>query len=133
MNDTFKAYYKGSGPVLRDAAASQDPDIRIMYDWLYQFVTGTYQLENTSSLHLKRLVDQLEQGGGFANHGAARSLTAHLDSVIRFEEKGNKQQAAHHMDGFMKLLESHKESGAVSGKAYPMLKANGEYLAKRLQ
>lgn len=133
MNDTFKAYYKGSGPVLRDAAASQDPDIRIMYDWLYQFVRGTYQLENTSSLHLKGLVDQLEQAGGFANHGAARSLTAHLDSVIRFEEKGNKQQAAHHLDGFMELLESHKQSGTVSGKAYPLLKANGEYLAKHMQ
>jgi hypothetical protein len=133
MKDAFKAYYMGSGPVLRDAATSQDPDIRMMYDWLYQFVKGTYQLENTGSLHLKGLVDQLEQAGEFANQGAARSLVAKLDSVIRFEEKGNKKQAAHHLDGFMKLLDSHKQSGAVSARAYPLLKANGEYLAKHLQ
>ncbi|MGY5342035.1 DUF4855 domain-containing protein [Paenibacillus glucanolyticus] len=133
MKDAFKAYYMGSGPVLRDAATSQDPDIRMMYDWLYQFVKGTYQLENTGSLHLKGLVDQLEQAGEFANQGAARSLVAKLDSVIRFEEKGNKKQAAHHLEGFMKLLDSHKQSGAVSARAYPLLKANGEYLAKHLQ
>lgn len=132
MNDTFKAYYKGSGPVLRDAAASHDPDIRIMYDWLYQFVKGTYTLNNVSAKSIKELVNQLEQANEFANHGAARSLTAQLDSVIRFEEKGDQRKAAHHLDGFMKLLEKHKQRGVVSAKAYPLLKANGQYLAKHL-
>ncbi|HAG00229.1 DUF4855 domain-containing protein [Paenibacillus lactis] len=133
MTDTFKAYYKGSGPVLGTAAASEDPEIRIMYDWLYQFVKGTYQLDNTGTVHMKELVNQLEKGGQFKSHGAARSLTAHWDSVVRFEEQGNKEQASGHLDRFLELLEQHKQNGLVSGKAYPLLKANADYVAKRLR
>lgn len=46
--DTFKAYYKGSGPVLRDAANSQDPQVRELYDRLYQFASGQNPGSNTA-------------------------------------------------------------------------------------
>ncbi|WP_231515152.1 DUF4855 domain-containing protein [Paenibacillus sp. UNC217MF] len=36
----FTAYYKGSGPVLRDAANSTNPSIRALYDRLYNFTRG---------------------------------------------------------------------------------------------
>ncbi|MFD0698057.1 DUF4855 domain-containing protein [Paenibacillus sp. GCM10027628] len=42
MGNAFKAYYKGSGPVLMKAATSQDPEIRNLYDSLYRFTKGTY-------------------------------------------------------------------------------------------
>ena len=42
MGNAFKAYYKGSGPVLKNAAASTDPEIRNLYDSLYRFTKGTY-------------------------------------------------------------------------------------------
>lgn len=41
MGNAYKAYYKGSGPVMFDAAASKDPEIRNLYDKLYQFAKGT--------------------------------------------------------------------------------------------
>ncbi|MCM3340570.1 DUF4855 domain-containing protein [Paenibacillus sp. MER TA 81-3] len=37
----YKAYYKGSGTILHDAAASKDPEIREVYDKLYQFAKGS--------------------------------------------------------------------------------------------
>lgn len=42
MRNAFKAYYKGSGPVLKNSATSTDPEIRNLYDSLYRFTKGTY-------------------------------------------------------------------------------------------
>lgn len=42
MKHAFKAYYKGSGPVLKRMAESPDPETRRLYDLLYKFVRGTY-------------------------------------------------------------------------------------------
>ncbi|NOU72677.1 DUF4855 domain-containing protein [Paenibacillus sp. LMG 31458] len=41
----FKAYYQGNNAVY-DTAVSGAPSTRIMYDWLNQFVKGTYQVHN---------------------------------------------------------------------------------------
>ncbi|SMG42592.1 DUF4855 domain-containing protein [Paenibacillus aquistagni] len=121
MGSPFKAYYQGSGPVLRTAALSQDPDTRILYDWLYQFVKGTYVLNSGSSAALKQSVERFEAAGEFKNHGAARSLTAKLDSVIRSEQKQQTNQAVEHMNDFVEHLHSKQKSGHISGKAYQQL------------
>lgn len=216
MDNAFKAYYKGSGPVLKNAAESKDPQIRVLYDWLYQFVKGTYKLDKapdiaasmngspfeegevvgdsesvsftweakdngngissvaavfngeayakgsaidlagqpgehelvitvidklggetaksykiivtTSPQDMKRIMERLEADGEFSNRGAVRSLTARLDSVIRFEEKGELEKAVEHMNGFAQLLESHKQNGHVSDKAYGILSSDAEVL-----
>lgn len=44
MNNVFKGHYQGNNSLLR-AAQSADPDQRILYDWMYQFVKGTYELQ----------------------------------------------------------------------------------------
>lgn len=41
MNDAFKAYYQGNAALL-DSSRSKDPSIRQLYDWMYQFIKGTY-------------------------------------------------------------------------------------------
>ncbi|WP_136604943.1 DUF4855 domain-containing protein [Paenibacillus dokdonensis] len=47
MQNGFKAYYQGNNAVY-DSAVSTDAATRIMYDWLYQFVNGTYQINNAA-------------------------------------------------------------------------------------
>ncbi|HEY6739258.1 MAG TPA: DUF4855 domain-containing protein, partial [Actinopolymorphaceae bacterium] len=42
MTDAYKAYYQGNDAVLQ-AAESDDPRVRQLYDWLYEFVRGTYE------------------------------------------------------------------------------------------
>lgn len=41
MQSGFKAYYQGNDAVY-NTAVSTDPASRVLYDWLYQFVKGTY-------------------------------------------------------------------------------------------
>lgn len=47
MQSAFKAYYQGNNAVF-DTAVSADPATRILYDWLYQFIKGTYQANNAA-------------------------------------------------------------------------------------
>lgn len=46
MLNGFKAYYQGNNAVYH-TAVSTDPATRILYDWLYQFVKGTYEKNST--------------------------------------------------------------------------------------
>ncbi|WP_229106577.1 DUF4855 domain-containing protein [Paenibacillus sp. 1001270B_150601_E10] len=127
MGSAFKAYYQGSGPVLKTAALSNDPSTRILYDWLYQFVKGTYTVNSTATASLKASVEQFEAAGEFKNHGAAQSLKAKLDSVIHAESKQKSQEAAQYMNEFVSHLDNKKSSKHISDKAYQQLHASAQY------
>ncbi|MBO0991764.1 DUF4855 domain-containing protein [Bacillus sp. SD088] len=43
MENSFKAFYQGNNAIY-DTAVSKDPATRILYDWLYQFSNGTYEI-----------------------------------------------------------------------------------------
>ncbi|WP_227793305.1 DUF4855 domain-containing protein [Paenibacillus guangzhouensis] len=43
MTEGFKSYYQGNNAVY-NTAVSKDPATRVLYDWLYQFVKGTYKV-----------------------------------------------------------------------------------------
>ncbi|MGG0814199.1 DUF4855 domain-containing protein [Paenibacillus alvei] len=45
MQNGYNAYYQGNDAVYH-AAVSKDPSNRILYDWLYQFVKGTYSVNS---------------------------------------------------------------------------------------
>ncbi|MFY0758905.1 DUF4855 domain-containing protein [Metabacillus dongyingensis] len=47
MQHAFKAYYQGNNAIY-NTAISKDPKTRILYDWLYQFVNGTYVKDQTA-------------------------------------------------------------------------------------
>ncbi|MET9019944.1 DUF4855 domain-containing protein [Actinopolymorpha sp. NPDC004070] len=46
MKSAFLAYYQGNDAVLQ-AANSRDPRQRVLYDWLHEFVRGTYRPQST--------------------------------------------------------------------------------------
>lgn len=47
MQNGYRAYYQGNNAVY-NAAFSQDPSNRVLYDWLYQYVNGTYEINNAA-------------------------------------------------------------------------------------
>lgn len=46
MQNGFRAYYQGNNAVY-NLAVSKDSSLRLMYDWLYQYVNGTYVINNS--------------------------------------------------------------------------------------
>lgn len=47
MQKGFRAYYQGNNAVY-NLAVSKDPGLRLMYDWLYQYLNGTYDIHNST-------------------------------------------------------------------------------------
>ncbi|MGG4343467.1 DUF4855 domain-containing protein [Paenibacillus lautus] len=47
MQNGYRAYYQGNNAVY-NAAVNQDPSNRVLYDWLYQYVNGTYEINNAA-------------------------------------------------------------------------------------
>ncbi|RED75034.1 DUF4855 domain-containing protein [Cohnella phaseoli] len=45
MQNGFRAYYQGNNAVY-NLGVSKDPDLRLMYDWLYQYLNGKYATDN---------------------------------------------------------------------------------------
>lgn len=87
----------------------------------------------TNASYIKTLVEQFEEEGEFANHGAARSLQAHLDTVVRFEKQEAAERVVKHMQSFKQLLENHKKDGLITEVAYNNLKTNTDSLIKKWQ
>jgi hypothetical protein len=121
--------YPSAGPTIRADYILYNDQVAIYDAYVPQTeasdhlpVVGQYSIGRTMSLQtMKHILERLEQEGAFANNGAARSLAAQLDSATPFEEAGDVLNAAHHMDQFLKLLETHKQGNRVSGKAYGIL------------
>ncbi len=45
MQNGFRAYYQGNNAVY-NLGVSKDPGLRLMYDWLYQYLNGTYAINS---------------------------------------------------------------------------------------
>jgi len=87
----------------------------------------------TSAANMASLVERFEKAGEFANHGSAESLLSHINSVDRFEQKGDRDKAIHHLNNFKKLLEHHKDHKLISVEAYDILCADVDYLLEKWQ
>ncbi|SDJ06237.1 amidohydrolase [Alteribacillus bidgolensis] len=83
--------------------------------------------------YIKTLVEQFEEDGEFANHGAARSLQAQLDTVVHFEKREAAERGVKHMQRFNQLLDNHKKDGLISEDTYNTLKTHTDSLIKKWQ
>lgn len=84
-----------------------------------------------SASHINTLVEQFEEDGEFANHGAARSLQAHLATVDRFEQREAADKVVKHTQSFNKLLDNHQKNELISENASNILKANANSLINK--
>ncbi|MGI2295327.1 DUF4838 domain-containing protein [Paenibacillus sp. GXUN7292] len=72
---------------------------------------------------LLQLIEQLETEGAFKNRGASQSLKAQLQTVIRFKQRGDLEQAQHHFEKFQSTLDKRFEQGSISMEGYERLEA----------
>lgn len=93
---------------------------------------GEETILTTISSMIER-VDRYEEEGEFANHGIARSLKVHLESVNHFEHKGDINKAIKHMEGFKDLLNNHNDNDMMSEKVYNIFKADTDALLTKWQ
>ncbi|WP_435892243.1 FIMAH domain-containing protein [Peribacillus simplex] len=61
--------------------------------------------------YIKTLVEQFEEDGEIVNHGVARSLQAHLDTVVRFEKLEAAKRIVKHIKRFNGYLAIIKKMG----------------------
>lgn len=94
----------------------------------------TFLLEEAILLcYIKTLVEQFEKDGEFANQGAARSLQAQLDKVVRFEKQEAAKRVVKHMQRFKQSLDKHKKDGLISEDTYNTLKTHADSLIRKWQ
>jgi len=80
---------------------------------------------------IKSTVVAFEKDGAFKNHGVSRSLQAQLDTVKRFENKGEINKAIKHMKDFQQKLKKEYEKEFISEDAYQTLDISTDYLLKK--
>ncbi|WP_010273181.1 endonuclease/exonuclease/phosphatase family protein [Paenibacillus senegalensis] len=96
---------------------------------------GVYSITATPQpAAMMQLLEQLADEGEFANRGAARSLIAQLNTVIRFYDRGELDLAERHLShNFLSLLETHRQGERVSARAYEALTRYAEALLNEWQ
>ncbi|SDQ18919.1 endo-1,4-beta-xylanase [Virgibacillus salinus] len=122
LDDRAEDYNNGVG---KDAPFVFDPNFNVKPSY--------WEMMDYDLNEMRILIGDFEQDGEFENYGTARSLQAHLDSVINFEDKGETEKAIDHMDKFIKKLENEKGKEMISENAYNILKQNSEYLVRKWQ
>ena len=113
--------------------ASDVPGYAETFDYVYTNAVGDdyalgYGLSYVSASYLIEKIDRLEEEGQFANHGAARSLQAQLNSAAKFEAKNDAEKVVKHVKQFTKKLEQQYGKGKISASAYEELRVGAAEL-----
>ncbi|MEC0256845.1 DUF4855 domain-containing protein [Paenibacillus lautus] len=94
MQNGFRAYYQGNNAVY-NLGVSKDPSLRLMYDWLYQFLNGTYTIDSSPT---PETMEELVR---------SYIASSEIDSVF-----GN--ELLYRLQNIKQLLEQNKPKDAVS-------------------
>nr|WP_309099444.1 tannase/feruloyl esterase family alpha/beta hydrolase [Fredinandcohnia onubensis] len=91
--------------------------------------------KDISASDIQKLIEKFEVDGEFSNHGIARSLQAHLDTLVKLEsqEEENVDQIVRHTQKFIKLLDNHKKNGKITDYAYNTLRELADSLIMQIK
>ncbi|QDI92192.1 gamma-glutamyltransferase [Salicibibacter halophilus] len=85
------------------------------------------------SVSMMNLVERLEEEGEFEDEEAPHALDLHLTSINHYENQGDFEKAADHMEGFHDLLDHQQDEGVISEEAFNILQAQADRLIEKLQ
>lgn len=113
MNDAYKAHYQGNVALL-NSAKSNDPNNRILYEWMYQFVTKNYQKSDTqvSPDTMADLVNRYVAAGEI-NATFGQDLTYRLQIIKQLLDENKPNEAVTYMEDF--LAHIHDQSVQAQG------------------
>jgi len=89
-----------------------------------------YLLYKITVDEVQELLEELEASGD-VTEDAMRALNMHLIAVGQFEENGEGEKVARHMESFMLLLDQQYGNGQITDYAYEMLKADADDLYRQ--
>ncbi|MCV4231244.1 DUF4855 domain-containing protein [Virgibacillus sp. LDC1] len=100
MQNGFRAYYQGNNAVY-NIGVSKDPSLRLMYDWLYQFLNGTYTIDSgptpeTMEELVRSYVASSEIDSVFGNE-----LLYRLQNIKQLLEQNKPKDAVSYMQDFL--------------------------------
>ena len=79
--------------------------------------------EEVNAASIIELIAELESEGALANENAARVLMLHMTAMKHFEDQGEQDKVAEHMEGFRLLLDQQRNQELITEEAYQALKA----------
>ncbi|WP_339230504.1 glycoside hydrolase family 3 N-terminal domain-containing protein [Oceanobacillus sp. FSL K6-2867] len=108
--------------------ASDVPGYAEAFDYAYTNADGDdyalgFGLSYVSASLLIEEINRLEESGAFANHGAARSLQAQLNPIVKFENQGNAAKVVQHLEKFNKKLNQQFDKVFITEEGYEKLSA----------
>ncbi|MGN7382608.1 DUF4855 domain-containing protein [Paenibacillus sp. SAFN-117] len=129
MQNGFRAYYQGNNAVY-NLGVSQDPNLRLMYDWLYQYLNGTYAIDSspapeTMTELVQRYVASNEIHSVFGNE-----LSYRLQIIKLLLEQNKPKDAVTYMQDFLAHINDPavQAQGLISASAATLLDTYAQVL-----
>jgi beta-N-acetylhexosaminidase len=96
----------------------------------FKDVRQDYLLYKITVAEIQDMLEELEASGD-VTEDAMRALNMHLIAVDQFENNGDGEKVARHMEGFMLLLDQQFDNELITQHAYELLKADADDLYRQ--
>lgn len=100
MKNGFRAYYQGNNAVY-NLGVSKDPSLRLMYDWLYQFLNGTYIIDGSATSETMAELVRAYVASNEINSVYGNELSYRLQIIKLLLEQNKPKDAVTYMQDFL--------------------------------
>ncbi|WP_260871335.1 DUF4855 domain-containing protein [Paenibacillus sp. Y412MC10] len=100
MQNGFRAYYQGNNAVY-NLGVSKDPSLRLMYDWLYQFLNGTYTIDSSPTPETMEELVRSYVASNEINSAFGNELLYRLQIIKLLLEQNKPKDAVTYMQDFL--------------------------------
>ncbi|WP_369696078.1 DUF4855 domain-containing protein [Paenibacillus lautus] len=100
MQNGFRAYYQGNNAVY-NLGVSKDPSLRLMYDWLYQFLNGTYTIDSSPTPETMEELVRSYIASNEINSVFGNELLYRLQNIKLLLEQNKPKDAVTYMQDFL--------------------------------
>lgn len=131
MQNGFRAYYQGNNAVY-NLGVSKDPSLRLMYDWLYQFVNGTYKIDSSPTIESMEELVRSYVASNEINSAFGNELLYRLQIIKLLLEQNKPKDAVTYMQDFLAHIHDPavQAQGLISAPAATVIDTYAQILMK---
>lgn len=129
MQNGFRAYYQGNNAIY-NLGVSKDPDLRLMYDCLYQFLNGTYKIDSSPTMESMAELVQSYITANEINSVFGNELLYRLQNIKLLLEQNKPEDAITYMQDFLAHIHDPavQAQGLITGRAATLLDTYAQIL-----
>ncbi|MEF2246714.1 DUF4855 domain-containing protein [Paenibacillus sp. IITD108] len=129
MQNGFRAYYQGNNAVY-NLGVSKDPGLRLMYDWLYQYLNGTYAIDSDPSPETMAELVQGYVASNEINSVFGNELLYRLQIIKLLLDQNKPKDAVSYMQDFLAHIHDPavQAQGLISPSAATLLDTYAQVL-----